>query len=117
MGNNILIVEDENCGEDYQEFFEKCGEDVVFLYRDGEKLVDDLQYGLDYDIAIVDRSLPGSVNGDEVIKQLKNKYSEKQVICISCYGSMKARTTKADKHLEKPFEFYRLEQLVNEILK
>ncbi len=72
-----------------------------------------LQYGLYYDVAIVDRSLP-FVDGDVVIEKLKEKYPQKPVICTSAYGTMVA---KADAHLYKPFSLDSLEALVNRMLK
>ena len=115
MGNAILVVEDEVCGDYYQKYLEGQGH-VVMVYKDGQELLGDLENDLLYDIAVVDRSLP-NVDGDVVIGKLKDKYPRQPVICTSAYGGALSRVARADAHLDKPFSIEDLEVTIKRILK
>lgn len=85
----IVIAEDSAYARpDIQKmFFERKGYSVK-LYEDGRALRDAIENGLDYDLAIVDRSLPG-VSGDDIIELSKKLHPEIPVICVSGYQFFK----------------------------
>ena len=70
-----LLVVDDNLwiSSSIKEYYEMRGV-LVLDYHDGETLKQDLD-DLNFDIAIVDRSLPG-VDGNEIIKLIYEKYNK-----------------------------------------
>jgi DNA-binding NtrC family response regulator len=133
----IIVVEDEVLGEDVVDEFKYEGFSV-FRYLDSKDVIDNLDE-LDYDLAIVDRSIPDSsfkgIYGDELIEYLKDKYPSKPIICISAYSKdqrykfsqerrwwekSKHRTElkirREDRYIQKPIWIDDLVKIVEELL-
>ena len=91
--------------------FEKQGH-VVIYYRDGSKIIRDVNDGLRYDLAVIDLSLPG-LDGVEVIRRLKLKYPRVPVISASGYVVL---NSDADDKVVKPFRYNELMRVVNKFL-
>src|SRR5512133_3712444 len=111
MGDNekikILILDDEKqfteelngffIGSDYKSFEANTA-------ADGRKLLTEH----DIDLLILDVRLPG-VNGLDILREVKVKYPDMEVIIISAHGDMdtviKAMRLGAFDYLRKPFRF------------
>ncbi len=88
----------------------------VMAYRDGNEARQDIQGGLKYDIAIIDRSLERStkwITGDDLIKLSKDYLPAVPVIATSAYDDM---PDYADRLLAKPFGLTEIVEAINESL-
>lgn len=77
----------------------------MMVYCDGNKAQEDIQNGLNYDLAIIDRSLEKSterITGDDLIRLSKKYYPSVPIICTSAYADM---PDYADRLLTKPFDY------------
>ncbi len=115
----ILVIEDDDMMvEMYQHFFEERGDQMV-VYSEGNLLLGDLNRngGMEYDLAIADRTLP-DMAGDVIVNKLKQRYPQRPIIKISgrdypCpYG-----LRPSDAFLKKPFGLKELGDLVDSLLK
>ena len=111
MKGPILFAEDIS-GDWLQECLERQGY-LVMLYQDGRKLMDDINDGLKYKLAIIDLSLPG-VDGEEIINLSKRLYPQVPIISISGFPY---KPINSDRSLNKPFSSKELEVVVNEFFK
>ncbi len=88
----------------------------VMTYRDGDEARKDIQGGLNYDIAVIDRSLKKStreITGDDLIRLSKKYLPAVPVICTSAYADM---PDYADRLLTKPFGLAEIVETINESL-
>lgn len=115
----ILILEDDDLmAKMYRYFFDLRG-DKIEVYSRGDILLGDLNRngGVEYDLAIADRTLP-DMAGDVIVNKLKQKYPQRPIIKISgqdypCpYG-----LRPSDAFLKKPFGLTELGDLVDTLLK
>lgn len=58
---------------------------LAMPYSSGEQVIEELENGLNYELAIVDREL-GRVSGDEVMEACKKYRPNAPVICLSGWG-------------------------------
>jgi CheY-like chemotaxis protein len=99
-----------------------------WTYADGASVLRDLGRGdLAYDVAIIDRELPG-VEGDAVISKLKEKNPDKPVIAFSCYannrvsrrgafvGDVGTKNLEADGYLRKPVRIEKVDMEIQRVL-
>ena len=106
MALSVLIVED-NCGHILKNWLDSK-EYSVTLCRDGREAVEAIQNGLEYQIALIDLSLPKEVmkpdicfyDGADVIRISKEKNPDVPVICSSGYDY---KPDGAEMLLQKPF--------------
>lgn len=96
MDKRVILVEDEECGEEFKVLLPSFGFDVL-LYRGGSAAIHDVVDGLDYDIGLVDRSLP-DCDGEKVIWHLKRTNPNKPVLSMSGYDKP---ARYADGHITK----------------
>lgn len=82
MKGIVLLVDDEI---DYGYILNPEGYFTVF-YNNGEKAIDAIRGGLKYNLAIIDRSLKGHYNGDDVIMFSKILNKPAPVISMSGYS-------------------------------
>ncbi len=71
----------------------------IFEYYSGEDLIQNLDYGVDYDLLILDMQL-GGINGDEVARLFREKYPF--TVLVFCSGILQP-TPKSFK--AKPFRY------------
>ena len=82
-----------------------------------------LSYGIDpdYDLIIMDRMLPGGMDGVEIIKQLRESDVHIPIIMLTAKGSVNDRVeglnTGADDYLVKPFAFEELLARIKALLR
>ena len=105
MPYSILLVDDDPDIDKFARLWENRGHVVIQYYR-SEDLREDLRDGIDYQVAIVDRSLSEfDGDGDQIMAELKEKYPNRPIICLSGWGTSEAkpRISHADMYLEKGF--------------
>ncbi|MBI3032201.1 response regulator [Candidatus Woesearchaeota archaeon] len=114
MSYGILYVENEAiAGSMVKRMLEKRGH-FVFHYDSAEACLDDLRdLDLRYDLAIVDRELGVRYSGDDLVIALKQKYSRRPILSISCYPE---KAPDADSFLKKPFGIDDLVRKIGEIM-
>ena len=107
----VLVVEDEQkIAQAIKRGLELKGYavDVVYDADTG------LSYAVDpdYDIIILDRMLPGSMDGIEIAKQARSEGQQAPILILTARGSIDARVeglnSGADDYLVKPFSFAEL---------
>jgi two-component system response regulator AtoC len=114
----ILAIDDEpNIRRLIQSEFKLEGYDIS-LAQDGEeglKLLDDQVF----DVVLLDIKLP-RMNGIEVLKRLKEKAPQTEVLMITGYGDIKTAVESlklgAREYITKPFKLDELLALVNQIV-
>ena len=110
MGTRVLVIEDDVKTADYiAKGLTESGFSVD-VARDGKDgLVQAL--GADYDIAIVDRMLPG-LDGLSIVETLRKSGKETSMLVLSAMGGVEDRVTGlragSDDYLVKPFAFSEL---------
>ncbi|MEK6875380.1 MAG: response regulator [Nanoarchaeota archaeon] len=108
---SVLIVEDSRiCVEMMSSLLRKRGFYINY-YQEAKKAIEEIENGLLYDIAIVDRSLGDSeaYSGDDVIDLSKKINPDIPVISFCGY---KTKALRADGHLVKPVS---LDRIIEEI--
>ena len=63
---------------------------MAVCYSNGKKAIDDIEFGLKYDVALIDLSLPG-VDGLEVMNISKKVNPDIPIISISGYSRFKPK--------------------------
>src|SRR3974377_1563097 len=114
----ILAIDDEpNIRRLIQSEFKLEGFDIA-IARDGEEgllLLDDQIF----DVVLLDIKLP-RMNGIEVLKRLKEKAPQTEVLMITGYGDIKTAVESlklgAREYITKPFKLDELLTLVNQIV-
>jgi len=101
----VLVIDDEeNFTEEMQEFLQNTGF-VAFTANTAYKGQSILE-NQEIDLLILDIRLPG-INGLDILKDVKEKYSKLEVIIVSAHGDMdtviKAMRLGAIDYLRKPF--------------
>ena len=104
---NIIIIDDEqSIRETLKQFLLNCGHHVEVapdLTR-ARQLINNMTF----DVAVVDRMLPGGEDGVDFMDEIKSKIPFCQVIMISAYPSYismaKSVAGHAQSYLEKPVE-------------
>lgn len=75
----------------------------------------------DYDIIILDRMLPGNVDGADICRQLREKNNQTPVLMLTAKGQVQERVeglhAGADDYLTKPFSFDELLARMNALLR
>ena len=66
-----------------------------------------------YSIAVVDRRLDGDLDGNDVMRVLKEKYPQRPIICASCFPQ---GVLYADAKIQKPFSIPTLDQLIRKLM-
>ena len=67
-------------------------------------------------IIITDIFMPGGMNGDEVINEVKSNYPEINIIAMSADENFDFKDFKPDIFMEKPFKGHELIYAVNSLL-
>lgn len=115
----ILVVEDDDLmAQMYRYFFENRG-DQLSIYASGQAVLAGLNQfgGIDYDIAIADRTLP-DMAGDVIVNNLKQRYPQRPIIKISGHDySCPYGLRPSDAFLKKPFGLKELGDMVDSLLK
>lgn len=98
---NIAILDDEDMYVDrIREITEKCMGEMGIdcktrVYKNGEDLLEGLQKEEYFDLYLLDVELPG-INGLQVAKHIRRRYSEPILIYISNYGDYAINAYKVD---------------------
>ncbi len=116
----ILVVEDEiKIASSIKKGLELSGY-AADMVHDSE---DAITYGLDpdYDLIIMDRMLPGGMDGTEVIKELREKNVHIPILMLTAKGSIDDKVVGlnigADDYLVKPFSFDELLARIKALLR
>lgn len=116
----ILVVEDEQkIANAVKRGLELKGYAVDAVY-DGDS---GLSYGLDadYDLIVLDRMLPGSIDGTEVCQKLREQNIHTPIIMLTARGTIgdkvEGLNSGADDYLVKPFSFDELNARVRALLR
>ena len=114
MRFKILVVDDEPIMRDSLEVALKTSGYDVITARTGEEGLERFQKE-DPDIILLDHWLPG-INGDEVLRRIKEKDSEIPIIIMTAQGSIEMAVNSmkmgAFDFLVKPFELDQVEDLI-----
>lgn len=113
---NVLLVDDE---EDFikslSSRLEVRGLKVSTSTRGEDAL--DLAHNQQFDVIVLDLSMPG-MDGLEVLKKMKADNPDTEIIMLSGHGTIKASTEAiklgAEDFLEKPLDFNKLLEKINE---
>ena len=75
---------------------------LVLTYKRGKRLLEDAEQELMYDVAVIDRTLEyeRGIDGDDVVKRLKQLYPKRPIISSSAYNK---KSPCANDHIIKPF--------------
>ena len=79
----ILYVNDG--GHTTSKILEELGYCVIFHYN-GQRAIDDINSGVNYDLAIIDLELSGRIDGDDVINASKRENPKTKVYSYSAYA-------------------------------
>jgi len=116
----ILVVEDEiKIASSIKKGLELSGY-AADMVHDSE---DAITYGLDpdYDLIIMDRMLPGGMDGTEVIRELREKNVHIPILMLTAKGSIDDKVVGlnigADDYLVKPFSFDELLARIKALLR
>lgn len=119
MNKTLLFVDDDPASswpEILTERLEREGYLVIY-FPDGRGAIEEVENGLKYSLALVDRSLgdcPGLMrnrrSGDDVVKLLKERNPAIPVISLSAYH---AKAPEADYHITKPESLDKIVEIVN----
>jgi len=116
MSRLLLIDDEEKFRTSLSQRLKLRGYDTVEL-SSGEDAVKLVRRYKDIDVVILDRKMPG-MSGEEVLKELKRFRPELQIIMLTGHGSVKSamETGRLDayRYLEKPYEFDRLIETIDE---
>ncbi|MEI7838431.1 MAG: response regulator transcription factor [bacterium] len=116
----ILVVEDDQkIASSIKKGLELSGYAADMVHESESAL----SYGIDpdYDLIIMDRMLPGGMDGVEIIKQLRESDVHIPIIMLTAKGSVNDRVeglnTGADDYLVKPFAFEELLARIKALLR
>ncbi len=116
----LLIVDDEETltFSLYQTFITAPIECEVITAESGEEAWQRFEEKA-FDLVITDISMPG-MDGLALLKLIKGKSSDTQVIVITAYGSPEKKAAAfnlgADDYIEKPFDIHDVKSLVIKML-
>ena len=89
MQGRILIVDDEDSIRDTLEIIlSEAGFDVATA-PDGQTAIS-LVHAADFDVAVVDRILPNSINGEQIIREIKKLNPRCETVLMSAYPSFES---------------------------
>ena len=116
----ILVVEDTtDVAEGIVAAIGRMGH-VVDLAADGET-GDDLLSAFAYDLVVLDLMLPGTMDGVQLLKMLRNRGSKIPVLILTARSAVNERVQLldlgADDYLCKPFDFAELAARVRSLLR
>jgi len=116
----ILVVEDDQkIASSIKKGLELSGYAADMVHESESAL----SYGVDpdYDLIIMDRMLPGGMDGVEIIKQLRDDEVHIPIIMLTAKGSVNDKVeglnTGADDYLVKPFAFEELLARIKALLR
>lgn len=116
----ILIVEDERKIARALKLGFEQERAVADVYYDGQSGLS-AALGDDYDVIVLDRMLPGGLDGVRVCEQLRAKGNQTPIIMLTAKGQIRDRVTGlnagADDYLVKPFSFEELLARVRALLR
>ncbi len=112
----ILLVDDENNFRvSLAKRLNMRGYDTLDL-DNGEDAIKIVRGDREIDLVLLDRQMPG-MNGEQVLREIRNFRPELQVIMFTAYGSydsaMETGKLEAYAYLEKPCEFEDLVKVIN----
>ncbi|MBI2106505.1 response regulator [Candidatus Woesearchaeota archaeon] len=104
MRKTVLLVEDEPIvSEMWCNYISEWGY-AVKPYRNGELAMHAIMWGLKYDVAVIDLSLEGKIDGLELMEASRGKNPDTPIIIASVYGFKYSEIDyfflKGDKDLE-----------------
>ncbi|MDD3806511.1 MAG: response regulator [Candidatus Marinimicrobia bacterium] len=116
----IVIIEDENIiADDLKLTLESWGFEDVITVSSAEALLDHYDE-IKPDLLLMDIKLRGKIDGVEAVNIIHKKYNT-PVIYITAYANKETIERAAETHpiayLIKPFEEYRLKEIVESVLK
>ena len=88
----------------------------VFPYQSGQTVIDTVRGGLEYDLGIIDSTLLGLKQGEEVMRELKQINSDTPMISTSAYPGhiyLSKKELPSDAKVIKPFEWRELANAIN----
>jgi len=115
----ILVVDDEKVIREFlRDFLSDQGYEID-LATDGKEALDKIKRS-NYDLVITDIKMPNA-NGIEVLKKVKRKNSNTEVIIITGYPSLdteaECKNFGAAGYIVKPFQINQIKLLVGRALK
>lgn len=115
MKLRMLIIDDNARMLKYMGKFFEEQDFSVRSFNSGKVALSEVRMGLNYDIVIVDRSLNGEMDGDQITEELKRIFPDRPVIITSAYSNLN-QNTKADEYLQKGRESQEIVNAVNKLL-
>ncbi len=116
----ILIIEDERKIARALKLGFEQERAVVEVYHDGPEGLS-AALGDNYDVIVLDRMLPGGMDGIEICAQLRGKGVRTPIIMLTAKGQIRDRVaglnSGADDYLTKPFSFEELLARVRALLR
>lgn len=97
----VLVDDNELFGKQMKDYFEIMWGHTTFQYTSGKEIIEELENGLRYDVAIVDADL-GDMKGEYIIKKMKEIHPETPVIFSTGYSMLSSRY--ADYIIPKGFD-------------
>jgi len=112
---DIIVSDDQNLIRTLlKKILENEGHNVI-LSENGDETLELLKRNKP-SIVITDIFMPGEMNGEDVINELKSNYPEINVIAMSASENFPFKEARPDIFMEKPFKGHEVINAVNSLL-